>query len=232
MGGDAALPGPARSPAGDRFDVMGEFAGFPIAGPDFYEDLEADNSKAFWTASKHVYEESVKRPMTALIAELEAGFGPAKIFRPYRDVRFSKDKSPYKTHQGAVVHTAPGVGWYVQIGAPGLFVAGGLYAATPDQLARLRTTLDDDVRGAELERIVDELVRSGYALGGDKLKTRPKGYPADHPRIELLRHKSLTVGREFGAPGWLETPRAATEIRTAWESLRPFVEWLGTVVGN
>lgn len=211
---------------------MSEFAGFPIAGPDFYEDLEADNSRIFWTANKHIYEESVKRPMTALIADLEPDFGPAKVFRPYRDVRFAKDKSPYKTHQGAVVHTAPGVGWYVQIGAPGLFVAGGLYAATPVQLSRLRTTLDDEVRGAELEQIVNTLVQAGYTLGGDKLKTRPKGYPLDHPRIDLLRHRSLVMSREFGAPDWLETPGAAAEIRTSWESLRAIVEWLGAVVGN
>lgn len=211
---------------------MSEFAGFPIAGPDFYEDLEADNSRIFWTANKQIYEEFVKRPMTALITDLEPDFGPAKIFRPYRDVRFAKDKSPYKTHQGAVVHTAPGVGWYVQIGAPGLFVAGGLYAAAPEQLSRLRTTLDDDVRGAELESIVDKLVAAGYTLGGDKLKTRPKGYPIDHPRIDLLRHKSLVMSREFGTPDWLETPRAATEIRRSWETLRPIVEWLGAVVGN
>lgn len=211
---------------------MSEFAGFPIAGPDFYEDLEADNSRTFWLANKHVYEASVKQPMTALIADLEPGFGAAKIFRPYRDVRFAKDKSPYKTHQGAVVHTAPGVGWYVQIGAPGLFVAGGLYAATPDQLARLRGTLDDEVRGAEFAKIVADLEQGGYTLGGDKLKTRPKGYPIDHPRIELLRHKSLVLSRMFGTPDWLTTPRAATEIRGSWETLRPVVEWFGAVVGN
>ncbi|MGV9924485.1 DUF2461 domain-containing protein [Nocardia rhamnosiphila] len=211
---------------------MSEFAGFPIAGPDFYEDLEADNSKMFWTANKHIYEDAVKRPMTALISDLEPDFGPVKIFRPYRDVRFSKDKSPYKTHQGAVAHTAPGVGWYVQIGAPGLFVAGGLYSASPEQLSRLRATLDDDVRGAEFEKILDKLVQEGYVLGGSKLKTRPKGYPLDHPRIDLLRHKSLVVSREFGTPGWLKTPRAATEVRTSWETLRPIVGWLGAVVGN
>src|SRR5689334_13529786 len=123
------------------------FSGFPLAGLDFYEDLEADNSKAFWTAHKHVYDESVRAPMVALTAELEADFGTAKIFRPYRDVRFSKDKVPYKDHQGAVVSPTPGVGWYVQIGAAGLFVAGGCYTATPDQLANLRATIDDEVRG-------------------------------------------------------------------------------------
>ncbi|MBB5912713.1 uncharacterized protein (TIGR02453 family) [Nocardia transvalensis] len=211
---------------------MSEFAGFPIAGLDFYEDLEADNSKAFWTANKHVYEQSVKQPMTALIAELEGDFGAAKIFRPYRDVRFSKDKKPYKDHQGAIVHVAPGTGWYVQIGAPGLFVAGGIYASSPGQLARLRATIDDEVRGAELERILAKLTKSGYPTGGDKLKTQPKGYSADHPRIDLLRHKSLLVSKQFGCPDWLESPRAAKEIRKSWEAMRPLIEWLGAVVGG
>ncbi|CCF64886.1 DUF2461 domain-containing protein [Nocardia cyriacigeorgica] len=211
---------------------MGRFGGFPFAGLDFYEDLEADNSKTFWAAHKQVYDESVKAPMLALIEELEADFGSAKLFRPYRDVRFSKDKSPYKTHQGVVVGAAPGVGWYVQIGAAGLFVAAGFYGGSADQLARLRTTIDDDVRGPELAAILTELAGTGYEIGGDRLKTQPKGYPADHPRIELLRHKTLTTHRDFGAPDWLPTPRAATEIRAAWEAQRPLVEWLAAVVGD
>ncbi len=68
------------------------FDGFPIAALDFYEDLEDDNSKTFWQAHKHVYDESVRAPMEALLLELEKPFGPAKLFRPYRDVRFSKEK--------------------------------------------------------------------------------------------------------------------------------------------
>ncbi|MEU6564128.1 DUF2461 domain-containing protein [Nocardia nova] len=210
---------------------MSGFAGFPFAGLDFYEDLEADNSKAFWNEHKHVYDASVRAPMLALTAELEEDFGAAKLFRPYRDVRFSKNKLPYKEHQGAFIAVGPATGWYVQIGAPGLFVAGGVYAMASEQLARLRTTIDDDVRGPELERLLGELTTAGYEIGGDQLKTRPKGYAADHPRIELLRHKSLVVRRDFGAPKWLETRRTAKEIRTAWEAMRPLVDWLGAVLG-
>ncbi|MGY2029640.1 DUF2461 domain-containing protein [Nocardia gipuzkoensis] len=211
---------------------MTGFTGFPLAGPDFYEDLEADNSKAFWTAHKQIYDEAVLAPMKALVAELEPDFGPAKIFRPYRDVRFTKDKSPYKTAQGAVVRAAPGAGWYVQINAAGLYVGGGFYQGSPDQLAQLRATIDDDVRGPELAAILTELAAAGFTIGGEKLKTKPKGYDADHPRIDLLRHKSITCGREFGAPAWLETPRAAKEVRAAWEKMRPLVEWLAAVVGG
>ncbi|WP_330228494.1 DUF2461 domain-containing protein [Nocardia sp. NBC_00508] len=211
---------------------MTGFAGFPLIGLDFYEDLEADNSKAFWTANKETYERAVKQPMTALVADLEPAFGSAKIFRPYRDVRFAKDKSPYKTAQGAVVRAAPGVGWYVQIGAAGLYIGGGFYQGSPDQLTQLRATIDDDVRGPELAAILGKLAEAGFAIGGEKLKTKPKGYDADHPRIDLLRHKSLTCGKEFGAPAWLETPRAAKEVRAAWETMRPLIEWLAAVVGG
>lgn len=211
---------------------MTGFAGFPLAGLDFYEDLEADNSKAFWTAHKKIYDESVLAPMKSLVADLEPDFGTAKIFRPYRDVRFAKDKSPYKTAQGAVVRAGAGVGWYVQINAAGLYVGGGFYQGSPDQLAQLRATIDDEVRGPELAAILAKLADAGFTIGGEKLKTKPKGYDADHPRIDLLRHKSITCGREFGAPAWLDTPRTAKEVRAAWETMRPLVEWLAAVVGG
>lgn len=208
---------------------MAGFTGFPLAGLDFYEDLEADNSKTFWAARKRTYDEAVRAPMAALTAELAEEFGQAKIFRPYRDVRFSTDKTPYKTHQGAVAGTAPGVGWYVQIGAGGLFVAGGCYMMSPTALATLRATIDDEVRGAELEQILASTTAAGFTLGGDKLKTKPKGYPLDHPRIELLRHKTLTAHRDFGAPDWLDTPATVDEVRRAWTDLRPLVEWFTAV---
>ena len=96
------------------------FGGFPVAALDFYDDLEVDNTKSFWERNKPVYEQSVRAPMTALCAALEPEFGSAKIFRPYRDVRFAKDKSPYKTAQGAYVSASSGSGWYVSLSAPGV----------------------------------------------------------------------------------------------------------------
>ena len=103
---------------------MSEFAGFPVAALDFYDDLEVDNTKSFWEKHKHVYEESVKAPMLAMCDALGKEFGDAKIFRPYRDVRFAKDKTPYKTAQGAFVSVGPATGWYVEIGSPGVRVGG------------------------------------------------------------------------------------------------------------
>lgn len=207
------------------------FTGIPFAALDFYEDLEADNSKTWWAAHKSAYDESVKAPMTALLAELEAEFGEGKVFRPYRDVRFSKDKTPYKTHQGGFVARGQSLGFYVQIDPAGLFVAGGFYGSTTDGIARYREAVDNDVRGVELEALVTTLTAAGFEIGGDQLKTKPRGYELDHPRIGLLRHKSLTASKHFGSPDWLETSTAKVHVRDTWRELVPLVEWARQVLG-
>ncbi|EME61914.1 hypothetical protein G352_18957 [Rhodococcus ruber BKS 20-38] len=202
------------------------FTGFPVAALDFYEDLEADNSKPFWAAHKAVYDDCVRGPMLALLAELEPEFGAGKAFRPHRDVRFSADKSPYKTHQGGFVQTGPGVGFYVQIDAAGLRVAGGFYRGSSAQVAAFRAAVDDTRRGPRLEPLVRRLHRAGYEIGGERLKTRPRGVAEDHPRLDLLRHKSLTAARTHPSPEWIDTLRTLDEVRTAWRDVRPLVEWL------
>ena len=133
------------------------FTGFPEAALDFYDDLELDNTRSFWAANKHVYDEAVRAPMLALTAALADEFGTAKVFRPYRDVRFAKDKTPYKNHQGAFVAVGPATGWYVEIGSPGVRVGAGYYHAGGPDLARIRTAIDTEHSGEELERIVDGL---------------------------------------------------------------------------
>lgn len=202
------------------------FTGFPAAALDFYDDLELDNTKTFWTANKHVYEESVRAPMAALLAELEEEFGTAKIFRPYRDVRFARDKSPYKTHQGAFIDVAPATGWYVEVAAPGVRVAAGCYEMSPDRLARLRTAIDDDRRGKELEKLLAGFADAGWTVGGDRLKTSPRGYDASHPRIELLRHKSLTVSKSYGFEPMIHTAALAGQIRTDWREAGSLLTYL------
>ena len=130
---------------------MTGFDGFGEGAVEFYDGLAVDNSKAYWTDQREVYETHIRAPMQALLAELEPEFGPGKIFRPYRDVRFSTDKTPYKTHCGATVGP-----FYLQIGADGLMAAGGYYQMTPDQVARFRTAVADDRRGDDLERTAGE----------------------------------------------------------------------------
>ena len=202
------------------------FTGFPPAALDFYDDLEVDNTKTFWEANKAVYAESVAAPMKALTAALEEEFGPAKIFRPYRDVRFSKDKTPYKTHQGAYVAVAPATGYYVQVGAPGVRTGGGFYDATPARLASIREAVAHDRHGPELETVLGALRKKGWEVGGDRLKTSPRGYDADHPRIELLRHKSLTVTRHHGFEPYVHTAELLDHVRADWREINPLIEWL------
>ena len=147
--------------------------------------------------------------MTALGEALAAEYGNPKVFRPHRDVRFSADKSPYKTHQGVVVETGPGTGWYVQISARGLMVAAGWYAGTPGQVARYREAVSEE-EGEELERVVARLRHDGYEIGGETLATRPRGVDPGHPRLALLRHRSLTVSADYGAPAGWNRPRSSS----------------------
>jgi uncharacterized protein (TIGR02453 family) len=205
-----------------------KFAGIPVAALDFYEDLEADNSKSFWTAHKDVYDTAVRAPLEALAAELEHDFGSAKLFRPYRDVRFAKDKTPYKTQQGMWFAESAR---YVAVSAAGLFLAGGYWGTASDQVHRLRRAVDDDIAGAELTRIVERTCGAGFELGGEQTTRVPAGFARDHPRADLLRYKSLTVHRQFGCPPWLTTRRARTEIVRSLNRLGPLVDWLATHVG-
>ena len=208
-----------------------QFSGFPEAALDFYDDLEMDNTKAFWEAHKAVYTDSVKGPMTALTMALEPEFGAAKIFRPFRDVRFAKEKTPYKTHQGAFVGAGPACGWYVELAARGVRTGAGFYDASAADLARIRASIDDDAKGKQLQRILTKLERAGFEVGGDRLKTSPRGYDTDHPRIELLRHRSLTVMKDYGFEPVIHTSALLDAVRTDWKSARPLVDWLTARLG-
>ena len=207
---------------------MADFTGFPVAALDFYDDLEMDNTKSFWAAHKDTYDAAVKAPMTSLVAALEDEFGKAKVFRPYRDVRFAKDKTPYKNHQGAFVASGPATGWYVEVSAPGVRVGVGFYEASSPRLAGIRAGIDHDLHGAELERIIADLTAGGWTLGGDTLKTTPRGYDAGHPRIDLLRHRSMTLGKSYGFDPVIHTPELLDRVREDWREARPFVEWVDT----
>ena len=170
------------------------FSGWPEEALDFYDGLAADNSKSYWTERKAIYEQQVLLPMTELTEELAAEFGEPKIFRPYRDVRFSADKSPYKTHIGAVIG---GTG-YVQLSAEGLGAGAGMWQMGPEHLERYRAAVASDSPGAELEQVIALIEKAGVTVHGHgALKSAPRGYPADHPRIALLRYKGLTAWRQW-----------------------------------
>jgi uncharacterized protein (TIGR02453 family) len=204
------------------------FRGWPAEAIEFYEGLEADNTRAYWQDHKKEYEELVKAPMVELLADLADEFGEGKIFRPFRDVRFSKDKSPYKTAIGATLER----GGYVQFSAHGLAAGTGYYVMMPDQLEQYRRAVDDDKSGEELAGIAAGLRKAKIdVVGHDTLKTAPKGYPKDHPRIDLLRNKGLIAWKQWPVAAWMGTAKAKQRVVDFFVAARPLTHWLDTNVG-
>ncbi len=207
------------------------FRGFGDDAFEFYERLAADNTRTFWQANKATYASAVREPLDALLDQL-AEYGPFHVFRPYRDVRFSKVKIPYKDHQGAYGESEGGAGFYVQVSAGGLMAASGYYAMARDQLDRFRRAVDAPATGAELAEIVAGLEHEGYAIGAiGELKTAPRGYPRDHPRIELLRRKGLMASRSWPPATWMGTTKLVGRVRAAWTGAAPMNAWLDAHVG-
>jgi uncharacterized protein (TIGR02453 family) len=208
------------------------FRGWPQDALDFYVGLEADNSKTYWLAHKHIYDECVKAPFLALSDDIEREFGPLHVFRPNRDVRFAKDKSPYKTAAAAVTESEGGAAYYVQISSEGLYVGSGYYHLAPDQLERYRLAVADPKTGPKLVAAVASLRKNRYEVAArESLQRAPRSFPADHPRVELLRMKGMHVGRTFGAPAWVHTSRSLDRIVTAWRDAATINRWLDTHVG-
>ena len=191
----------------------GDFVGF-------FRGLELDNSKAYFQAHRAQYEPEVRRPLEELVADLEPVLGPGKLFRLNRDIRFSADKSPYKTNVAAVVGRL-----YVHLDARMLHVATGAHVPDSSWLTRYREAVAGPA-GEELAREVERLRAAGLNAGGNALKSAPRGYPADHPRIEMLRWREVGTGRTFSIEPWIATPEARDRIVETWELMRPFSEWL------
>jgi uncharacterized protein (TIGR02453 family) len=203
------------------------FRGWKAEALEFFEGLEAENTKAYWERNKATYETVVRVPMEALVQELSPKTG-GRIFRPYRDVRFSKDKSPYKTNIAAMVDDG-----YVQLTAHGLGAGAGMWEMASDQIERYREAVDRKASGAKLERVVTDIRDAGVLVSGHgELKTIPRGYAKDHPRAELLRYKGLTAWRDWEPAAWLGTARAKDRLVEFFTTTRPLRRWLDTNVGG
>lgn len=204
------------------------FGGWPEEALDFFDGLAADNSKTYWQAHKHVYETSVLRPMTELLEELAPEHGDFKIFRPYRDIRFSKDKSPYKTEIAAVLGDG-----YIRLAADGLGAGSGMHMMDSEQLDRYRKAVDADASGSQLEKLIAGIHERGIEVHGHEiLKSAPRGYRPDHPRIELLRCKGLIAWRQWPVEPWLGTAVAKKRVASFLADTRPLNDWLSQHVGG
>ena len=204
------------------------FRGWPAEAVEFFEGLLADNTKTYWQANKATYDEKVHAPMAALLADLEPRWGAGKIFRPYRDVRFSADKTPYKTAIAAMLET----GGYVQFSADGLAVGRGLWHPEPDVLQRYRAAVASERSGPALVKVVAELERKKIDVSShDALKTVPRGFDKDHPRVELLKFKGVVARKSWPVAAWLGTTKAKARVEEFLADTEPLGKWLRTNVG-
>jgi uncharacterized protein (TIGR02453 family) len=193
----------------------------------FFIGLELDNSKSYFEANRKLYLGKVKGPLEALLAELEPEFGKGKIARPNRDIRFSNDKSPYKTNIYAM---SPG--GYVALDAKGFTAAAGHYELDKPQLDAYREAVIADRTGSPLLAIVHELEAGGYEVGGEELKRTPPGLAADHPRARLLRHKRLYVWKNFGLHPWLGTAKAKDRVVGVWRDAKALNDWFDRILAK
>jgi uncharacterized protein (TIGR02453 family) len=201
---------------------------------EFFDGLEEDNSREYWTRQADAFDREVRAPMAALLESLPPAYQPFRIFRMNRDLRFSNDKSPYKLqHSG--IHEAGGIGHYVQIGAAGLLAASGMYWMARDQLERYRAAVDDARQGAALQRLLARAggVVSTEGMGLQSLKTAPRGYSRDHPRIDLLRRKGLAAHSVLAGGDLCDADAEATRefVLAVFDAAEPLNAWLRRHVG-
>jgi uncharacterized protein (TIGR02453 family) len=202
--------------------VAGEFTGWTGDFKGFFTGLQVNNSKAYFDAHRDQYERDVKQPMVALLADLESRFGPPRLSRPNRDIRFSADKSPYKTN----IYATTRDGGYVALSPEGLVVGGGRYMLEAAQLARFREAVAASGSGAKLVALVDGLRKKGYDLGGQELKRVPPPFPQDHRRGGLLRYKRLFYWQQWKIGPWIATPAVRERVAGAWSDGATLNAWL------
>jgi uncharacterized protein (TIGR02453 family) len=221
------------------------FEGFPEEGIRLLQRLKRNNTRSWFQAHKAEYEGTVRFPMQCLIAGLrrdlgadipEIDFNPrGSIFRIYRDTRFSKDKTPYKTNiaasfrlrgtQGPIEN--PGL--YVGIEPGEIFMGGGLYMPSGDQLKKIRKRIVDDP-DSYLAIIGDRRFRAAFdGVLGETLRRAPQGYPPNHPMIEHLKHKQFYIGVESGHEPALR-PGFQRTVAQRFRQCMPFIRWLHSTV--
>jgi uncharacterized protein (TIGR02453 family) len=202
---------------------MGDgFTGFPREATEFFGDLARNNNREWFQAHKDVYERSCRDALKALVAELDP-VGTPHLSRINRDMRFSRDGAPYKDHIAAGV-----LGTYINLSAAGLYVGTGMYRPEPAVLQKFRAAIDDDKSGRELVRIVSTIRRKGYAVGThETVNSAPRGFVADHPRIDLLRMKDIHAGKMIEPGPVLASRKAVAAVKKVMADVRPLADWIG-----
>jgi uncharacterized protein (TIGR02453 family) len=205
-------------------DVLfaGRFTGIPREAFTFFEGLASHNSREWFQANKDMYERACRRPMQSLLAELAPTYGAGTLTRINRDMRFARGQAPYKTF------IASGIGgrYWVSLSKDGLYIGSGIYMPDGPTLRRLRGAIADDASGRKIAAIVSGLRRKKYTVGThETTATAPRGYEADHPRIELLCMKDLHAGKQL-PPSGLSTRKALDRVVGVMADVKPLSDWL------
>ena len=202
---------------------------WPPEALEFLRELEANNDREWFKANRDRYEAHLVEPARELGRQL-ADLGELHLFRPYNDTRFHM-RPPIKEQLGVAIGYGGTGGYYVELSLDGLLVAAGLHQPASDQIERFRAAIDDGRRAAGFERAVAAAGAVGLTLAEPELKRAPRGYLPDHPRVDRLRLKELTVHRRHPLEPWLHQPACDELIRTQLGGARPLIAWLAKHVG-
>jgi uncharacterized protein (TIGR02453 family) len=202
---------------------------WPPEALDFLRELEANNDRDWFRANRARYDTHLVEPARVLADGL-AHLGEPRFFRPYNDARFHA-RPPIKEQLGVRIGYGAAGGYYVELSLDGLLVGAGLHHGAADQIERFRLAIDDDRLAEDFERALHGAAAAGLQLVEPVLKRAPRGYRPDHPRIDHLRRKHLTVYRRHALEPWLHEPACATRVREELDAARPLVDWLAAHVG-
>jgi uncharacterized protein (TIGR02453 family) len=200
------------------------FSGWGKEFRDFYTGLERDNSRNYFEANNLRYQRAVRGPAIALLSSLEPEFGPGRIFRSNRDIRFTADKRPFHTNI-ALEFAGSGTHYYLSASAHELVASVGVFQPPAGWTQRFRDAVAGPP-GEVLSTIVADLESQGFDIGGGGRNKVPRGYPSDHPRARLLKHRSLTAARRWPPAEWLGSPRARDLVVECWRQCDGMAGWL------
>ncbi len=202
---------------------------WPPEALEFLHELEDNNDRHWFKANRARYDRSLVAPAREL-AERLSHLGQPYFFRPYNNLRF-RPGPPLKEHLGVAIGYGAAGGYYVELSLDGLLVAAGLHRPAPDQLERFRAAIADSRKSAAFERVLACAEKAGLSLAEPALKRAPRGYPNDHPRVERLRLKEVTVAQRHPLEPWLHEPSCDQLIQSQLEAATPLVRWLAETVG-
>ena len=202
---------------------------WPPEALEFLQELEANNDTTWFRANRRRYDEALLAPARELADKL-AHLGQPRVFRPYNNRRF-RPGPPLKEHIAVGIGYGAGGSYYFQLSLDGLFVGAGLHHPAPDQLERFRAAIDEARSAGRFERGIASAEAEGLSLTEPALKRAPRGFQNDHPRLDRLRLKSITVSRRHPIEPWLHKPRCDQVVTSELEAARPLVKWLAETVG-